>query len=254
MIIKTTSYKSIQQKIDQDFGLQSNNWKDSSVEWMGDALGQIGCHAGYKNYFITLKVRNHKVEIPCFLTEIHLVEYRGIPLRFNNGQRKGNFRPLFYSSNYFGTTFSYVNLVTGETKEIKNEGKFVYIENEYCDIISDYITTSFEEGEINVYGIGYNLDEELLPRIPDSPYIREALAFFILYKWLGRGNKHITWDVKSAYDMWIRYRFKAQNEAIFPTIQEMDAFANMWNRIVPDRSAPNSFFMYSQNQQQIANI
>lgn len=254
MIYKSVSASSVLLKIVQDFGLGSNNWKDSGIEWIGEALEQIGNCSGMTYYFTTLKVKNHTAIIPCNIYELHMVEYNNAPLRMNNGKRKLNFNPLTNINGVESTIFTYVDLENGTTKELTTITATTFLEQEYYDLVPNMIKTSFSEGEINIYGIGFEIGEDGLPTVPDTFYHKEACAFFILYKWLGRGNKHNTWDVKSAYDMFKDFKHKAQNKTKMPNVQKMEAFTNMWSRIVPLANAPDSFFMNTQIRQNVSNI
>ena len=254
MIYKSVSASSVLLKVVQDFGLGSNNWKDSGIEWIGEALEQIGNCSGMMPYYTTMQVKNHTAIIPCNIYELHMVEYNNSPLRMNNGKRKLNFNPLTNTSGVESTVFTYVNLEDGTTKESTTITATTFFSEEYYDLIPNMIKTSFSEGEISIYGIGFEIGEDGLPTVPDTFYHREACAFFILYKWLGRGNKHNTWDIKSSYDMFKGFLHKAQNKSKMPNIQKMEAFTNMWSRLVPSLNAPDSFFMNTQIRQNVHNV
>lgn len=253
MIYKTTSCNSIIAKVITDFRLQSNNWKIDAPEWIGEGLRAIGHHGGFTKKYIKLKVRNHKVAIPCDLLEIQQIEYGNRPLPLGSSLRRGNYQPLVNTNEFVSSEFTLVDPDTDEVEYIHETTNF-RLEGQYYELNPDFIQTSFESGDIVVYYTGYTLDSDGYPAVPDTYQHREALAFYILYKWLGQGNKHNTWDLKSAFDMWKDFRFKAQNKAIFPSIASMDVFANSWTRLVSNRTLPNSSFIGANQQQQFIGL
>lgn len=224
MIYKTTSYKTVIAKVNRDFALTGTSWVNPAIEWIGDGLDGIGHHCGLEKHSCVLEAYNHRVDLPCDLESILFVEYRGARLRVGGSKR-----------------FDLQNHVDNHTGDY-------FLEN------PDYLMTSFECGEITLHYQRYLVDEDGMPKVPDSNFHREALAFFILYKWLGRGNKHPTWDVKSALDMYKEYAHKARNKSKFPSIQQMDRFKNMWARVKFDHSLPDNFFGSAESTQHLFNV
>lgn len=261
MIYKTTSCNSIIAKVITDFRLQSNNWKIDAIEWIGEGLRAIGHHGGFTKKYIKLKVRNHKVAIPCDLLEIQQIEYGNRPLPLGSSLRRGNYQPLVNTNEFVSSEFTLVDPDTDEVEYIHETTNF-RLEGQYYELNPDFIQTSFESKDIVVYYTGYTLDSDGYPAVPDTYQHREALAFYILYKWLSQGNKHITWDRQSAWEMWegdprkgfSGLRRKAQNKAIFPSIASMDVFANSWTRLVSNRTLPNSSFIGANQQQQFIGL
>lgn len=254
MVYKSVSSLAVILKVVQDFGLPSNNWQDSGIEWIGEALERIGNCSGMQPYYQEVHVKNHTAIIPCNMYELHLVEFLGRPLRMNNGKRKLNFNPLSVINPEQQAIFTYVDLDNGKIKEQKTITATNFLEEEYYDIFPNVIKTSFECGKIKIYGIGFELDEFGYPTVPDTIFHKEACAFYILYKWLGRGNQHNTWDVKSAYDMFKDFRHKAANNSKFPNIAKMESFTNMWSRLVPIANAYDTFFNNTQIRQNVRDV
>ena len=85
-----------------------------------------------------------------------------------------------------------------------------------------------------------SVDKEGYPTIPDiASYIR-ALELYIKKKWftilfdLGKLNVSIYNNVKQEYAFAVA---QAQSELIKPSLDEMEAFTNMWNSLLPRHSA-----------------
>lgn len=108
-------------------------------------------------------------------------------------------------------------------------------------IRGNQIHTSFKEGTLELSYLGLPTDDEGFPTIPEvASYIR-ALELYIKKKWftilfdLGKLNVGIYNNIKQEYAFAVG---QAQNELIMPSLDEMEAFTNMWNSLLPRRS-PN---------------
>lgn len=107
-------------------------------------------------------------------------------------------------------------------------------------IRGNVIQTSFEEGELEISYLALPIDKEGYPTIPEiASYIR-ALELYIKKKWftilfdLGKLNVSIYNNVKQEYAFAVA---QAQSELIKPSLDEMEAFTNMWNSLLPRHSA-----------------
>lgn len=102
------------------------------------------------------------------------------------------------------------------------------------------LQTSFEEGELEMSYLALPSDEEGYPTIPEiASYIR-ALELYIKKKWftilfdLGKLHGSIYNNVKQEYAFAVA---QAQSELIKPSLDEMEAFTNMWNSLLPRHRA-----------------
>lgn len=107
-------------------------------------------------------------------------------------------------------------------------------------IRGNVIQTSFEEGELEISYLALPVDSEGYPTIPEiASYIR-ALELYIKKKWftilfdLGKLNGSIYNNIKQEYAFAVG---QAQSELIKPSLDEMEAFTNMWNSLLPRQSA-----------------
>lgn len=106
-------------------------------------------------------------------------------------------------------------------------------------IRGNVIQTSFKEGELEISYLSLPTKDGY-PTIPDiASYIR-ALELYIKKKWftilfdLGKLNVSIYNNVKQEYAFAVG---QAQTELIKPSLDEMEAFTNMWNSLLPRQSA-----------------
>lgn len=252
MVYKTTTYKQVITRVQRDFNLTGTNWIPAAIEWIGEALCEIGTHAHLERLSCELEVVSHRTPLPCNHESTLAVEFENTNLQKSGSIRYGKSEKFPLNNNGFnGDSFPLVidnQMVNQDVKLVNSSYGQYYMEN------PDYIITSFETGTIVLHYQGYKLDEEGFPAVPDSVEHREALSFYILYKYLSRGNQHKVWDIAKAYEMWVKYKGKASNRARYPDIQSMERFTNMWSRIVMDKYAANKFFEDSSNKQSNFNI
>lgn len=107
-------------------------------------------------------------------------------------------------------------------------------------IRGNQIHTSFKEGSLEISYMALPVDDFGYPTIPNvASYIR-ALELYIKKKWftilfdLGKLNVSIYNNVKQEYAFAVG---QAQNELTMPTLDEVEAFTNMWTSLLPRHSA-----------------
>lgn len=158
---------------------------------------------------------------------IHIVDYRGtLPCDFyqmiqvrllHNNKSAGAFR---YSTDSF------------HLSNLKPEhGGLTYKLQGNC------IFTSIEKGEVELAYMALPIDEEGYPLIPDnSSYVR-ALELYIKLQWFtmlfdtGKINPQVLQNTQQQYAWAVG---QAQTDLIRPTIDQMEALSNMWNKFLPD--------------------
>lgn len=254
--LKTVSYKQVLSKVDRDFGISPMNWKSMGIEWIGDALSAIGHSCDTELISCIVKVTNHRAPFPCNLATLLGIEYHGYKLPLSGTHKASDQASVMVTQdpyNYSMQGFNYTNntplLLYANLQTLPSS-----VGNQYYMLNPDYIITSFESDTIVVHYEGFVLDDEGYPKIPDSIEHKEALSWYILYKWLSRGNKHNTWGIKDAFEMWEKYLVQAQNQTAFPSIAEQERFTNMWCRIALDNYQPDKFYKGSEQRQNIKGL
>jgi len=254
--LKTVSYKQVLSKVDRDFGISPMNWKSMGIEWIGDALSAIGHSCDTELISCPVKITNHRAPFPCNLATLLGIEYHGYKLPLSGTHKASDQASVMVTQdpyNYSMQGFNYTNntplLLYANLQTLPSS-----VGNQYYMLNPDYIITSFETDTIVVHYEGFVLDDEGYPKIPDSIEHKEALSWYILYKWLSRGNKHNTWGIKDAFQMWEKYLVQAQNQTAFPSIAEQERFTNMWCRIALDNYEPDKFYKGSEQRQNIKGL
>lgn len=208
-------------KIDNDFNISESDWIPRVAAWVTDALAQMQILPMEKKKR-TLEVSNKIAQFPCTInaTELKVFDSNGneIP-SYDNDKGKCCYtqmtgRPIsqigvFDSSNKTGVNSVLIaNISSSDGRNYVLDG--------------DQIQLSFDADEIEVesyetatyYDDYYNCE---VPYIYDDGMLLEALAWYVLYKYLSRGSTHQVYSLKTNIAtlnpllQWNFYRPKAIN-------------------------------------------
>lgn len=262
MIYKLKSAKSVISKIYRDYKPTTVGWESSAIEWIGEAVEAIGCSAGLylkstanEGCDGAITISNFRAKLPCDLVNLQAVEYKGQRLPYGSDLTGGGL-PLASRTTDIYTNNSTVEVIAGLSKPVEEINNTTYtstsIEGEYYIINPSYIQTSFESGHIKLHYEAYPIDSEGYPMIPDHYYYDTAISWYVINKLIlsgGYSNPNI--DFNMSYNMWVEYKRLAQNKAAFPSIDKMDRFKSMWVRLIPNTTAPDSFFAGGEQQEGI---
>lgn len=101
------------------------------------------------------------------------------------------------------------------------------------------LQTSIKEGELEISYLGIPIDDDGFPTIPNiASYIR-ALEAYIKKQWftilfdLGKLHSSILSNAQQEYAWAVG---QAQSELASPSLDEIEAFTNMWNSLLPQRN------------------
>lgn len=188
-------------KIDNDFNISDSDWIPRVAAWVTDALSQMKV-LPMERKRRTLEVSERVAQFPCQLnaTDIKVYDKSGceithLDLRNNScGCSSTIKRPsqeiaVFDSNNKTG-----VNTMLVATIVENNNKNFVLDCN---NIILNYDTDSIE---VETYETATYYDDYYdceVPYIYENGLLLEALSWYVLFKYLSRGNKHIVYDLKS---------------------------------------------------------
>lgn len=264
MIYKTVSAKAVIAKVFRDLKPTSDNWVGDAVEWMGEALEFIGYHTGLEKKAKTITISSHRAALPCELVDIIQVEYNGSALPYGtdttgydlpNAPRTTNPQPYTDTEVVTGAVFETqaAEHPTGNNtfKQRQKVKAASYGGGDYYVINPDYIQTSFEEGSVKIHFTAYPLCEDGYPKVPDNIYYKQALEWYIIRQMLMGGYTHPFLNYAVADQKWGHYCVAAQNDAAYPSIDKMEAFKNMWVRMVPNINAHSDFFIGNNTQERL---
>ena len=116
------------------------------------------------------------------------------------------------------------------------------------------IFTSMKEGVIEIAYQAIKVDEDGFPLIPDNSSFIRALELYIkknhftvLFD-LGKISPAVYSNVQQEYAWAVG---QAQSDLIRPTIDQMEAFSNSWNTLIPRMSEHKSGFVSSGTKEHI---
>lgn len=266
MIYSLISSKSILSKIPSRFGIQIDSIPDC-IEWIGDAISEIGYHIGFVNQIRKVKVTNYKIELPCDFHSLNYFVYNGKKLKYGFQEKEGNryenttseldeVMSMFNNSNLEITVNDCCIDVDAEDKEYslemlnKRVNNFVkplatvtyHKDYYYTNSGQGYSTNA--EGYIYIFYKAFPLDDEGFPMIVNEIKYRNAIMYFIV-KCLLTTRKHPVLNyptIKEESDSWI---FKAANEHSKFTREDMDSFVSNWTNMLFRIRADNTYNFYS---------
>ena len=181
---------------------------ERAINYAVEFIKIVGMPAAFESKIKTIDVKNYEGEIPPDCYQVISLRKEGLPISLNTSTSVFDFK--------------------------KDSATPVYV------IKGSIIHTSFEKGKLEMSYLSMPVDEkDGFPTIPEiASYIR-ALELYIKKKWftilfdLGKINVSIFNNIKQEYAFAVG---QAQTELVRPSLDEMQAFTNMWNSLLPRSS------------------
>lgn len=211
-------------KVSNDFNISESDWIPRVAAWVIDALSQLNCLPMTKKSR-ELKVVERVATFPCALNakEIEVYDERGCPIQ-SLDESKCNCNSEFskdISSNEDSEIAVFGN---GDYNgaPIMNVGSIINNNRErYFIIDGDRIELNFDTNKIIVksYEVATYHDDYYdcdCPYVYDNGLLLEALAYYILFKYLSRGSNHPVFSIKvnnqvtNPYIVWMGLKSKAK--------------------------------------------
>lgn len=208
------SSKGILAKIERDFKPGSSTWIGDALEWIGEAMGHIGCYGQYGICEIEKGVADHKVAFPCSIDNFIAIKYQGLRMNLN---------PRL-------TNTAQINRIQGEPHP-----------TQFFNYNAKYVTTTFQTGKVTFVYHGIPMSEGW-PMIPNNESYREAVSFYIVMKMIQGGFLHPIFAWKDAHDWFEHYAQRARNEVDEMTIVDMDTFLEEYTSVFCGVDALNRMF------------
>lgn len=208
-------------KVDNDFNISESDWIPRVAAWTIDALSQMKV-LPMERKRRTLEVSNRIAQFPCTLNAEELIVYDSngieIPVYSRIKDCSCASRQSSSTGGQIGITDS--SAKNGwETTQVANivntSGRNFVLDGNNIELNFDTDNIEVESYEVATYHDDYYDCE--CPYIYDDGLLLEALAWYILYKYLSRGSKHTVFDLKSP------------NAAVNPFMQ--------WNTLRPKAAA-----------------
>lgn len=219
-------------KVDNDFNLSESDWIPRVAAWTIDALSQLKVLPMEKKRR-TLEVSERIALFPCEITASELKVYdkygneiaNGADSKCNNSRNNCNKCNNSSTGGQYQTigvtntkAKDYVTSTILDTVEVGVEGHMFYLEGNNIELNFDTDCIIVESLEVATYHDDYYDCE--VPYIYDNGTLLEALAWYILFKYLSRGSKHPVYSLTSQspytnpFAQWTLLKSKAKTSVL----------------------------------------
>jgi hypothetical protein len=204
----TTSVGRVIDKIYRDLRPNHPNWETDAIEWAGEALAHIGSGTQYEDKTATLTIVDHAASLPNDFVQP---------------------REVFKVD---GESYSPLGMIdtTGLPSFLPSQ---VFDIPDGFALQGDQLHTSFSEGTVSIVYLGFSLDDDGYPKIPDDPSYLDSILWYIIMKMMVGGWNHPNPEISfgKAEDLWQKYCSQARQKSKMPTVLEFDAFMRRWVRM-----------------------
>jgi len=186
--IQYLTYDTIVSKVIRDFNPTNSGWINDGVEWMGEAIDNIGTIRHLCKQTSTLSIVDCKITLPCSAEVLITITCNGYPITWTDNMQ----------------------VLT-----------LPVIEEALLGSISGNVVT-FNRTAIDVVVHYYEWRTDNKGRLMTvaSTVVMDAIAWYIMFKLLLRGMKHPVIDVRFALEMYTKHRDKATNSLLLPAPYE----------------------------------
>ena len=224
-------------KIDNDFNISESDWIPRVAAWTIDALSQMQV-LPMERKRRKLEVSNRIAQFPCQINaeELKVFDKSGREIPELNGEKfcdcsnSRNSTPqeiaVIDTTNKTGINFMQVGTIIGP-----NSHNFV-LDGNNIELNFDTDEIEVETYETATYFDDYYQCE--VPYIYDNGLLLEALAWYVMFKYLSRGSKHPVYDLKSnspalnPYIQWNTLRPKAASSVKIAISRSNDGWNNFF--------------------------
>lgn len=225
-------------KIDNDFNISESDWIPRVAAWTIDALSQMQV-LPMERKRRKLEVSDRIAQFPCEInaTELKVFDSNGCEIPELNketscgcSQYKGTMSQEIAVID--DTNKSGVNFMRVSTTVLGNVNRNFVLN---CNNIELNFDT--DEIEVETYEVATYFDEYYqceVPYIYDNGLLLEALAWYVLFKYLSRGSKHIVYSLNSnnqvlnPYLQWITLKPKAMASVKIAISKSTDGWNNFF--------------------------
>ncbi len=219
-------------KVDNDFNIPESDWIPRVAAWTIDALSQLKVLPMEKKRR-TLEVSERIALFPCKITASELKVYDKYGNEITNGAESkcGNSKNSCNKCTNSSTggqeqTIGVTNVHADnwatstilDNVQISPEGHMYYLEGNSIELNFDTNCIVVESLEVATYHDEYYDCE--VPYIYDNGTLLEALAWYILFKYLSRGSKHPVYSLTSQnpytnpFAQWTLLKSKAKTSVL----------------------------------------
>lgn len=228
---KQVSLERLIGKIDNDFNISESDWIPRVAAWTIDALSQLDC-LPMEIKRRELQVSNRIAQHPCITNanELRVFDKNGCEIPNINNYKGCNCsvgREIGVSDTTQPVEHSVHQVTIGG-----NMGHNYVLDGNNIDLNFDTDKIFVETYEVATYYDEY-YDTEV-PYIYDDGNLLEALAWYVLYKYLSRGSKHPVYNLTgnnqtlNPYLKWVSLKTKAQHSVYKALAEDTNGWRNFF--------------------------
>jgi len=229
------SSKIVIEKVFSDYGFSRNTNIYDFFNWIGEALFALGEKQIYTTKTTgesaenpTIKISNYQGDLPCDLYQVESCRnaVTGVTMR--------------YSSDKF-------HMLTDHSPDLRSNSDTTYILN------NNYITTSFETGEVNMTYLAVATDENGWPMVPNRMSVILACTDYVALKYaqlLYFSGSYPDKKLDRIAQNWYANGYSAQIDAAMPNVDQMETLKNMLLRLSPKINQHSAGFIYNGQQEE----
>lgn len=244
---KKVSLKNVISKVYSDLGINDEDSYIKIIEWLGEAIGKIKVHEQLESVEAKLNICNFKAELPCDLLYLEEVNYQGRQLIKSSSNTQNLHREgcMTQYNQYFSVD---LNKINNKAFELGSRGRATNDLN--FKIENGWFKSSFESGDIDIVYKRFPVDEEGFPLIPEEESFREALFWYVAFKYFylkkiesdgSSFNKYSNLS-SEAKQNWHWYCGQAGSEAMMPDVFTLENIKRNFISLVPKINSFDTFF------------
>jgi hypothetical protein len=263
MVLRNITLSEIKTNFDDRFNVETTDWIPRLNRWVMSGVGMIHSGLLYNPSAIKVTFTDNLILMPIDMKVLQGITYNGLrlvpsdikPLAFKAATEKTGTSTYYFLGN--ANSDKFVVDPTGKPIEMKlpdlegttsqkTEEAFLNSEtierfNYTYTIMRDNvirINVPETEGDVILFykSLPYvlNNDGSIEATIPDNENLIEALNWFILYRLIGRGYKHHTYDYKYVDQQWELNRRKAKRSISALSVDKQQIAHMMFTNLLSD--------------------
>lgn len=239
-IYNTQSCKAILGKVYRDLQIEDQNWEVDAIEWIGEALRQIGAAPAFEQREELFAAQSHKIVLPTDLMQlVGLYKVEGIDYTVEpdgsitvDSQALADATKKRVTKDNPNPDGRWLDEGLG-TDGTSHPGESNQLD--YYSLNQDTIHTSFEAELCILKYKGIATDDDGYPLVPDHALSNEAMFWYVVRQLTLRGYQHPELGFAGAHQMWETYRQRAKAGLNMPDPDDMERLAERWVRMVNGR-------------------
>lgn len=206
-MIKLSSSKKFIAEVIEDLNLSSNDYIDRMYAWIEQGLGIMDMAKFYSMKTEIIDIVNYRGNLPCDYKFVHSV--------------------WAITGNTDNNGLAYIPVSTSPLVGFNYKG--YPVSNTKISIDGYYIHSDVIKGKVLLVYRAVPKDCDGYPMIPDNPFVKEALMFFIIYRLALKGIEHPIVKISDAMTQWNVLYPRASNDVDWMSQPEYEEFTQMWN-------------------------